>query len=139
MKKPDERGFTFLETLIVLSIMAVLTAGIGIPSIRYIDRAKQIAARTQMAAIRLALQEYYLDCDTWPTNEQGLSALTGKPELWPIPDAWAGPYLSSDPAHDPWGGTWYYRANGTATEGITLRCLGSDRAEGGTGYAADFE
>lgn len=137
--KNDDGGFTFLETLAVLAITTILTAGIGIPAFKYIERARQTAARCTIESFRLALNSYYLDCALFPSNEQGLLALTEKPILKPVPDKWNGPYLDRLPGKDPWGNEWIYRTDLLNTQRWYFICSpGKDGIEGGTGDNSDI-
>lgn len=139
MKCKEDGGFTFLETLAVLAITTILTAGIGIPAFRYIERARQTSARCTVESFRLALNSYYLDCAIFPSNDQGLSALTEKPVLKPVPDGWNGPYLDRPPGTDPWGNEWIYRIDHSNAQGTYfLGSNGKDGKEGGTGDNGDI-
>ena len=68
-------AFTFVETLAVLAITAVLTAGCTVSVARLIASAKKTSARNQIEQYSAALQTYFLDCGRFPTTEQGLAAL----------------------------------------------------------------
>jgi len=134
----EDDGFTFVETLIVLAIMAVLSAGIGIPALSHIERAREISARTQIDAFRTALHTYNLDCAQFPTTDQGLAALWKLPELHPVPANWRGPYLDRPPRLDPWGSPWQYRSPGAENLPWTLSSYGADKKEGGEKDGADI-
>ena len=74
-------GWTFMETLIVIAIVMVLTASAGFMVSGCLDRAKYASARGQIEAFCVALEGYYIDCGNYPTTEQGLEALRKKPEI----------------------------------------------------------
>ncbi|MBI2267264.1 MAG: CHAT domain-containing protein [Armatimonadetes bacterium] len=61
---------------------------------------------TQIRVIRSALEQYYLDNGTYPTTEQGLSALVEKPGIPPLPKMWSQS-LTSLPK-DPWKNFYVY-------------------------------
>ena len=86
-------GFTFVETLVVLAIGAVVSAGTYLSAVKMIETAKRITAKNQISQYSSALHSYFLDCGRFPTTEQGLEALWEKPVLFPVPDKWDGPYL----------------------------------------------
>lgn len=136
MKKDD--GFTFAETIAVLAIMLILAAGVGLAAERYIQKARVVAARSQIEVFRLALQAYYVDCGMYPSQEQGLEALWEKPELFPVPQNWDGPYVDRVIAPDPWGNAYVYSRIVTAGVPYAITSYGSDGAEGGDGDAADI-
>jgi general secretion pathway protein G len=104
---------------------------------RYLDRARQVTARSQVETFSLALQAYAIDCKQYPTQEQGLEALWAKPILEPVPTGWAGPYLDKKVPLDPWGHAYEYTTPGPHGLLFGLRSLGSDGAEGGEGNAKD--
>jgi len=134
----EDGGFTFIETLIVLALTVILSAGIGLSSVQYIEKAKRLAARTQIETFRTALQTWYLDCGTWPSTEQGLDALFVKPYLSPIPAAWQGPYLDKKIPSDPWGRAYEYRVPGPDGLPYAIMSRGADGREGGTGHDEDI-
>lgn len=136
MKKDD--GFTFAETLAVLAIMLILAAGVGLAADRYIRKARVVTAKSQIEVYRLALQSYYMDCGMYPSQEQGLEALWKKPELFPVPQNWDGPYIDRELQADPWGNAYVYSRFLAAGVPFSITCYGSDGCEGGEDDAADI-
>ena len=137
--EPDrEDGWTFIETIIVIGIILILTSSVGFMAYRYIDRAKQAAAQNQIETIALALNAYMLDCGRYPTEEQGLSALWEKPHLEPVPSGWAGPYVGKKIPLDPWGKPYEYTAPGPNGLPFAVTSYGADGAAGGEGNAQDI-
>ncbi|WP_374758510.1 type II secretion system major pseudopilin GspG [uncultured Deefgea sp.] len=102
------RGFTLIEILVVVSILAILGALI-VPKI--MDRpneARIVAAKQDVSSIMAALKLYKLDNGRLPTTEQGLKALVQKPSADPVPMNWkSGGYLEKTPK-DPWGQDYVY-------------------------------
>jgi general secretion pathway protein G len=130
------RGFTLIEILVVIVILGILAALI-VP--RIMDRPDQAraTARADVNAIMGALKLYKLDNGTYPSNEQGLLALTKKPDRGDVPRNWKpGGYLEKLP-QDPWGHDYQYINPGIRGE-IDVFSLGSDGVPGGEGYAADI-
>jgi len=133
MKK---RGFTLIEVLVVVAILGILAA-IVVPRIMdRPDEAKRVAAKADVNAIVQALKLYRLDNGNYPTTDQGLVALVQKPASNPVPSNWTKPYLDRLP-RDPWGSDYQYLSPGVHGE-IDVFSLGSDRARGGEGNAADI-
>ena len=60
--KKREEGWTFIETLIVIAIVLILTASVGFSAVKYIDKAKVVTARTQIETFVVALESFYIDC-----------------------------------------------------------------------------
>lgn len=133
------KGFTLIELMVVITILALLG---GIVAPRVIGRLRQ--AKPQKAAmdiknISTALDMYAADNGDYPTTEQGLEALIRKPTTPPEPMNWNGPYVDPTDFKDPWGNKYIYVYPGTH-EGydFDLYSYGSDGKEGGSGDAADI-
>ena len=136
-KKPTgpEDAWTFIETLIVITIILILTAAVGFAAFRYVDQAKVATAKSQIETFSMALNSYFFDCGSYPTKEQGLEALWIKPAG--ASDGWKGPYLQKPVPKDPWGNAYEYSVPGPNGLPFGVKSLGSDGAEGGDGYAKD--
>ena len=131
-------GFTLIEVLVVVVIIAVLASIVAPNVFRHVDTAKSVAAQAQISTLGAALDAYRLDNGRYPTTEQGLAALWQQPTGAPRPANWRGPYLRQPPPSDPWGAAFVYRFPGERTPtGFDLSSLGADGAPGGTGEAAD--
>jgi general secretion pathway protein G len=130
-------GFTLIEVLVVVAILAILAA-IVVPRIMdRPDEAKRVAAKADIGAIVQALKLYRLDNGGYPTTDQGLAALVQKPTTNPVPGNWKqGGYLERLPK-DPWGSDYQFLSPGVKGE-IDVFSLGADRARGGEGNAADI-
>ncbi|MDY6978779.1 MAG: type IV pilin protein [Pseudomonadota bacterium] len=64
-----QTGFTLIELMIVVAILAVITS-IAIPAYNgYISSARNTEAHNNMAALRLAEEEYYLENNTYVAGE----------------------------------------------------------------------
>jgi len=107
-KEKKSEGFTFVETIAVLAIGAILTAGSTVSATKLIRSAKETAAKNQISEFSAALQTYFLDCGCFPTTEQGIKSLWEKPSLYPVPESWDGPYVVREPGTDPWGNEYEY-------------------------------
>ena len=142
-KKSD--GFTFVETIIVLSIVAVLAAGTTVSGAKLLSKARRVSCQNQIEQYSAGLQSYFLDCGRFPTTEQGLNALWNKPELYPVSEKWNGPYIDKEPSKDPWGSDYRYISResglmpGTVPEKLpyVIFSYGADGVEGGEGEAED--
>ncbi len=119
-------GFTLIELMIVVIIMAAL-AGMVLP--RLLDRAddaKMNISQGEIAAITTALKFYKLDTGRFPSDEDGgLKALMTKPGST---EKWKGPYLEKE-AKDPWGRPYLYKPRGERNRnGFDLWSTGPDEA-----------
>ncbi len=81
----QERGFTFIEIMVVVAILAILAALVVPRIMGRTDDAKRTAAKVQIRNIEGALQLYKLDNGVYPTTEQGLKALIEKASVGVIP------------------------------------------------------
>jgi general secretion pathway protein G len=127
-----------METLIVIAIVLVLTASVGFMAVGSLERARRAAVQAQIDSFCIALEAYYIDCGSYPAQEQGLAALRQKPSTEPVSDRWNGPYLYKDIPPDPWGSPYEYTNPGLSGNPYGIRSYGSDKKEGGDGAAADI-
>ena len=144
--KQRNEAFTFVETLAVLAITAVLTAGCTVSIAKFVSLAKKTSARNQIDQYSAALQSYFLDCGRYPTTEQGLAALWEKPVFYPVPENWDGPYVERKPGKDPWGTNFeYISAEGSVMPSevpenlpYVLISYGADKQRGGKENGSDI-
>lgn len=130
----NDAGFTLLELLVVLGIIAMLATIAGPQVLRYLGKARTETAKAQISAIATSLELYALDTGTFPSQEVGLSALVQAPPNMP---GWKGPYLKrSEGVIDPWGRPYQYRMPGRKGT-PEIFTLGRDNAPGGTGEDQD--
>jgi len=129
-----ERGFTLVEMLVVITIIALIMALVGPRVLNYLTDAKIKTAKIQIASFENALDLYYLDANRYPTTSEGLRALIERPGGTAT---WSGPYLKSDAVpNDPWGRLYVYRSPGEHGP-YDIMSYGADGQEGGTGADAD--
>ena len=129
-----QNGFTLIELMVVLAIIGVLAALIVPNVLGRADDARITAARTDVGNLMQALKLYKLDNQRFPTAQQGLSALTLKPNTEPVPGNWK-PYLDKLP-NDPWGRPYQYMNPGIKGE-VDVLSFGADGQAGGEGNNAD--
>ena len=131
-------GFTLIEMLVVIAIIAVLAAVVAPEVFRNVSDANSGAAKTQISQFGLALDRYRLDNHAYPTTEQGLAALRTAPVTGEAPPSWRGPYLRSVVPNDPWGRPYLYVSPGRANpQSYDLYSLGRDGRAGGEDEDAD--
>lgn len=134
-----DRGFTFIEIMVVVAILAILAALVVPRIMGRTDDAKRTAAKVQIRNIEGALQLYKLDNGVYPSTEQGLKALIEKPSVGVVPKKWKiGGYLDKLP-EDPWGNPYKYMSPAPAQRGdYEIMSLGTDGEVGGEGVNADI-
>ena len=134
---PSERGFTFIEIMVVVAILAILAALVVPRIMGRTDDAKRTAAKVQIRNIEGALQLYKLDNGVYPSTEQGLQALIEKPAVGVIPKKWKiGGYLPNLP-EDPWGNPYKYLSPSKKGD-YEVTSLATDGEAGGEGINADI-
>ncbi len=134
------KGFSLLELLIVITIIAILSV-VVVP--RFMDipqKARVEAAKQQISAFGLALDRYYLDNSRYPTTQQGLEALIQEPSTEPVPNNYnPGGYLKKNQIpNDPWGNQFVYRSPGEHGNDYEIISYGADGKDGGSGIDADI-
>jgi general secretion pathway protein G len=134
----SQDGWTFVETLIVIGIILILTSTVGFMYFRYVDKARVVAARSQIEELSMALHSYYMDCKQYPAAPQGLDALWQKPVLEPVPAGWDGPYLTRKLADDPWGHPYKYTVPGPNSLPFGIVSFGPSGVDGSEGRIASW-
>lgn len=132
-RKFKSAGFTLLELLVVVVIIGILVAYVAPRYFQQIGKSERTAALGQIDALRKAVDTYWLDTGHFPTNEQGLAALTVKPDS---ESKWNGPYLQKRVPPDPWGNPYVYRVPGVQGD-YDLISYGKDGKPDGEGEDAD--
>lgn len=128
-------GWTFIETLIVIGIILILTSSVGFMAFKYVDQAKQATAKSQIETLALALSAYYIDCKRYPDSQQGLTSLWERPAGT---EGWNGPYIAKAVPKDSWGHDYILKIPGPNGLPFDIQSLGADGAEGGSGPDADL-
>lgn len=104
------RGFTFLEIILVVAIIGILTAIVGPRLVGRSRQAKVGATRAQINNLQTALQQYEIDMGEFPSTNEGLKALVKRPsgvdeDVWQqymdrVPkDAWQEPFAYTYPSN----------------------------------------
>jgi general secretion pathway protein G len=133
----DQSGFTFIEIMVVVAILAILAALVVPRIMGRTDDAKRTAVKVQIRNIEGALQLYKLDNGVYPSSEQGLRALVEKPSVGVVPKKWKiGGYLPKLP-EDAWGNPYKYTSPSPKGD-YEIMSLGTDGEVGGEGVNADI-
>ena len=122
------RGFTLVEMLLVLVILATLAAIVFPKLAGRSEQARQTATQTQISSFSTALDAFEVDNGYFPKGKSGLQDLVTQPR-----DAknWHGPYLKDIPK-DPWGNEYIYECPGRHNQSsYDLSSMGLDGRAGG--------
>lgn len=129
-------GWTLLELMVVLAIIALIGALVGPALLTQTEGAKVKAADAQVKMLRGSLLTYRLDVGQFPSTTQGLAALNAAPQE--VAEYWRGPYLDDEVPLDPWRKAYVYEFPAETRHGFALYSLGADSAPGGEDLNADI-
>jgi general secretion pathway protein G len=131
--KPQTNGFTLVEMMVTLFILALLTTVVAINVLPNQDKAMVQKAKADIAVLGQAMETYRLDNLTYPDAGTGLQALV-------TPPAGAGArtegYIKKLP-NDPWNRPYQY-SNPGRSGAFDVYSLGADGAPGGENENADI-
>lgn len=135
MQTKNNRGFTLLEIIVVVAIIAILAAYIAPKVAGRVDDARISKAKSDIRVLESSLELYKLDNFSYPSSEEGLDALVNQPsgnaKNWR-----QGGYIKKL-NRDPWGNAYQYLYPGSNGE-FDVFSTGADAAVGGSGEAADI-
>lgn len=135
--KIRRNGFTIVEVLVVVIILGMLAAFVVPGVFKKLGQAKTQIAKAKIGTIGGALEQFALNCNRLPTDEEGLDALVNAPPE--LEEKWGSRYLKASQILDPWDNPYIYFSEGTINVGsYDLISLGADGEEGGEGENADI-
>ena len=109
--KLSDAGFTLLEILVVVAILGLLIGLVAPAALRQLGGARVSIAKQSIERVTSVLDLYKLDTGSYPTTEQGITALIQRPAGV---TGWSGPYLRNEAAPvDPWNRPYFYRSPST--------------------------
>lgn len=125
----NNAGFTLIEILIVMAILAMLAVMVAPNLFNQAEGAKRDAALSEIATLEAALDTHRLDVGSYPDTLEGLMVNdSGRA-------SWNGPYLRREVPKDPWENEYEYQGSGRE---FTLMSYGADGERGGEGADADI-
>ncbi|MCB1670468.1 MAG: type II secretion system major pseudopilin GspG [Gammaproteobacteria bacterium] len=122
-------GFTLIEILVVMAIIAMLAVMVAPNLFRQQAGAMRDAALSQISSLETALDSYRLDMNRYPDSLSDLM------ENESSSASWNGPYLRREVPRDPWGNEYVYESDGRS---FNLLSYGADGARGGEDDDADI-
>lgn len=122
-------GFTLLEMVIVLGIIAMIMGGAIFTMQRISDSGALTVVDGDFNSIGNALQSYRTNARTYPSQAQGLEALVKRPTSEPRPKRWTQ-ILDKVPL-DPWNQEYQYKYPGSKDRSRPeIISIGKDGLEG---------
>ncbi len=131
------RGFTLIEMMAVLLIIALLSSLAGVAFLGKIDDAKVKTTKADLVTLRNAVIQFKMDTGYYPSEEVGLIELIEQPmDL----NNWSpGGYLTETVLpKDGWGNDFYYLLDAGDGKPFVIFSYGADGQEGGDGYDTDI-
>lgn len=132
----SQNGFTLLEIIVVVAIIAILAAYIAPKVAGRVDDARISKAKSDIRVLESSLELYKLDNFSYPSSDQGLEALVTKPGGAEMKNWRKGGYVKKL-SKDPWGNEYQYQFPGSNGD-FDIFSLGADAAVGGSDEAADI-
>lgn len=139
-----KKVFTLIELIVVIAIIAILSAIVTPNAFKAIEKAKVSRAMADSESLRAAAETYYADVGFWPPDvnrgyDPGFTRTlpynpdtgdvpalnpSGYPENWEaLAQAyWEGPYIEKWPNFNPWAGKydWNYWPIGATRYGVSI-------------------
>ncbi len=128
-----QAGFTLLEIMLVVAIIALLLGGAMVAFAPNMGFAKDTKVQADFQTLSTDLMMYNARNGTFPTTDQGLMALVQKPSSDPVPVSWV--QARSTVPLDPWKRPYHYQCPGTKNPDTFD--LWSSGPDGVTGTADD--
>jgi general secretion pathway protein G len=123
-RRAKSSGFTLIEVMVVVLILAILAAVVAPKLLSKPEEARIAKAKTDIQSIETSLDLYRLDNFQYPSTGEGIEALLTRPA--DASNNWKQ-YLKRLPT-DPWGNAYKYTNPGTHGD-IDIYSLGPDRVE----------
>jgi general secretion pathway protein G len=136
----NQRGFTLLEILIVITILGIIASLVAVKIMDRPGEARSLKADLDIQTLENALKLFKLDNAFYPSTDQGLRALVQEPDVGRIPQNWReGGYVEKGVVpKDPWGNEYMYMSPGIRNKDFDLWSYGADGEEGGEGENRDI-
>jgi len=131
LAKHTQSGFTLLEMILVVSIIAVLL-GVAINRMGgALDFGKEVRVKGDIQCLANALRMYTAQNGFFPTTEQGLKALVEQPTSEPRPRQWRCAFDDGKVPRDPWDNDYNFLCPGKHNiKSFDIFSSGPDRLPG---------
>lgn len=132
----DESGFSLIEMLIVMALMALVGTFVATNVMQKYDEAKVSATKIQMQQLGVILDDFRRVCGFYPSTEQGLDALLKPPAGRECKNYLPEGFIKNKVPEDGWARPFEYLSpDGNK---YVLKSLGRDGKAGGDGFDKDI-
>ncbi len=132
-RRSSRAGFTLIEMIVVVIIIAVLATAIGPALFKRIGQSKHSVALANASSVAQAVNLYQMDNGALP-DPSNMAVLCARPSS---PDA-KGPWLNNcDDLKDPWGRNFILVVPGQKNANFDIVSYGADGKPGGSGEDED--
>jgi len=129
-KRRQQRGMTLIEIMVVVIIIGLIGTAVAVNVIGRLNEAKVQTAKSDIAKIADAIDQYKMMRNNYPTGEEALDVLIREKFLKANKDG---------KIKDPWGKEYIYLYPGqTHTDAYDVKSYGADGAPGGEAENADL-
>jgi general secretion pathway protein G len=129
-KRRLQRGMTLIEIMVVVIIIGLIGTAVAVNVIGRLNEAKVQTAKSDIAKIADAIDQFKMMRNDYPTGEQALDVLIREKFLKANKDG---------KIKDPWGKEYIYLYPGqTHTDAYDVKSYGADGAPGGEAENADL-
>lgn len=126
--KRRRAGFSLIELMVVIAIIAMLAAAVGVNMFGALDDANVTQAKQEISTFKTGLISYKIAFKKLPSTSEGLNALVNNSKK---------NFLDTDKIPtDPWGNPYVYTLEGGNE--FKIVSYGADGAPGGSGLDADI-
>ncbi len=106
-KRYARGGFTLMEIMIAIAILAIISAVVGPYFMAYLEKAKKSTAKTTLKGFKSAILLYQADVGQYPTT---LKDLIRRPREERLAKKWEGKYIDKKEVPvDSWGNKYQYK------------------------------
>lgn len=131
----QESGFTLIEMMIVLAIIALVGSFVTTKIIRHFDEAKVTATKIQIRQLGTILDDFRRVCSFYPTTDQGLDALVHAPSGGRTCKNYDPEGFIKKVPQDSWSHDFIYESDGNKYK---ITSYGADGQPGGDGFNKDI-
>ena len=128
-RRQAQAGFTLVELMVVVAIIAILAAIVGVNVLGSLNTASRAQAKAQIRSFKTALMSYRISFKKFPSSSEGLQALVSNEKNKEFLE-------ESNIPKDPWGNDYIYTLEGSRD--YTIVSYGADGRAGGVEDDADI-